>query len=238
MVLSTTKKCQAIQSITNNTCILGGPKKGGLITMQGRNPNLGAAITSRAPYCCVQTNLGCIAGLAYLRANNLMTMNPQCSGGVPHRMYRGCRSSDPISGSSAKNPSGISITIVINGGIVNPSPDNAMIAMPTTSSILGPINLCAGVYQNSGLVGLLGFPFGISFWTQIGSSGWYTVLTTQNYNVAATTSAYVNNISLYCLINCSLNQVILFQSFENDLEVGHPDVAAVVTANNLASYFP
>jgi hypothetical protein len=22
----------------------------------------------------------------------LMTMNPQCSGGVPHRMYRGCRS--------------------------------------------------------------------------------------------------------------------------------------------------
>jgi len=101
MVLSTTKKCQAIQSITNNTCILGGPKKGGLITMQGRNPNLGAAITSRAPYCCVQTNLGCIAGLAYLRANNLMTMNPQCSGGVPHRMYRGCRSSDPVSGSSA-----------------------------------------------------------------------------------------------------------------------------------------
>jgi hypothetical protein len=101
MVLSTTKKCQAIQSITNNTCILGGPKKGGLITMQGRNPNLGAAITSRAPYCCVQTNLGCIAGLAYLRANNLMTMNPQCSGGVPHRMYRGCRSSDPGSGSSA-----------------------------------------------------------------------------------------------------------------------------------------
>jgi hypothetical protein len=104
MVLSTTKKCQAIQSITNNTCILGGPKKGGLITMQGRNPNLGAAITSRAPYCCVQTNLGCIAGLAYLRANNLMTMNPQCSGGVPHRMYRGCRSSDS-SGSGSSAPS-------------------------------------------------------------------------------------------------------------------------------------
>ena len=99
MVLSTTKKCQAIQSITNNTCILGGPKKGGLITMQGRNPNLSAAITSRAPYCGCGIPLGCIPGLAYLRANNLMTMNPQCSGGVPHRMYRGCRSSDPVSGS-------------------------------------------------------------------------------------------------------------------------------------------
>ena len=235
MVLSTTKKCQAIQSITNNTCILGGPKKGGLITMQGRNPNLGAAITSRAPYCCVQTNLGCIAGLAYLRANNLMTMNPQCSGGVPHRMYRGCRSSDPISGSSAKNPSGINITIVINGRIVNP--DDASLMMPTTiQTLLGPVNLCAGVYQGSGLVGVMGFPFGTSYWGQIGS-GWYTVISTQNYSVAATTSAY-SIPSLYCLINCSQNHLILFQSFANDLETYFPTVAAVVNANNFASYFP
>ena len=98
MVLSTTRKCQNIQSITNNTCILGGSKKGGLITMQGRNPNLSNAITARAPYCNCGMPLGCIAGLAYLKANHLMTMNPQCSGGVPHRMYRGCRSSDPVSG--------------------------------------------------------------------------------------------------------------------------------------------
>jgi len=118
MVLSTTKKCQAIQSITNNTCILGGPKKGGLITMQGRNPNLSAAITSRAPYCCVQTNLGCIAGLAYLRANNLMTMNPQCSGGVPHRMYRGCRSSDS-SGSSASHSTDIQLSSIATQGPTN-----------------------------------------------------------------------------------------------------------------------
>jgi hypothetical protein len=88
MVLSTTKRCQNIQSITNNICNLGGPKKGGLVTMQGRNPNLGSAITSRAPYCGCGIPLGCIPGLAYLKAKNLMTMNPAGSGGVPTRMYR------------------------------------------------------------------------------------------------------------------------------------------------------
>ena len=88
MVLSTTKRCQSIQSITNNICNLGGPKKGGLVTMQGRNPNLGSAITSRAPYCGCGIPLGCIPGLAYLKAKNLMTMNPAGSGGVPTRMYR------------------------------------------------------------------------------------------------------------------------------------------------------
>ena len=86
--MSGSKRAKRTPSITNNICNLGGNKKGGLITMQGRNPNLSNAITNRAPYCCVQTNLGCIAGLAYLRANNLMTMNPQGSGGVPTRMYR------------------------------------------------------------------------------------------------------------------------------------------------------
>ena len=68
--------------------------------MQGRNPNLGSAITTRAPYCNCGMPLGCIPGLAYLKANNLMTMNPQCSGGVPHRMYRGCRSSDSSAASA------------------------------------------------------------------------------------------------------------------------------------------
>jgi hypothetical protein len=234
MVLSTTKKCQAIQSITNNTCILGGPKKGGLVTMQGRNPNLSAAITSRAPYCCVQTNLGCIAGLAYLRANNLMTMNPQCSGGVPHRMYRGCRSSDS-SGSSAKNPSGINITIVINGRIVNP--DDASLMMPTTiQTILGPVNLCTGVYNGSPFVGIPGFP-AASSWFPIGSSGWYTVLAEINGVVLAATTSTFNVPSLYCLINCSQNHLILFQSFANDLETCFPTVAAVVTENNLESLF-
>jgi hypothetical protein len=66
---------------------LGGNKKGGLITMQGRNPNLSNAITSRAPYCCVQTNLGCIAGLAYLKSKNLLTMRPT-QGGIPARSTR------------------------------------------------------------------------------------------------------------------------------------------------------
>ena len=86
--MSGSKRAKRTPSITNNICNLGGNKKGGLITMQGRNPNLSNAITNRAPYCCVQTNLGCIAGLAYLRANNLMTMNPQGSGGVPTRAYK------------------------------------------------------------------------------------------------------------------------------------------------------
>jgi hypothetical protein len=86
--MSGAKRAKRTPSITNNICNLGGPKKGGLITMQGRNPNLTNVITSRAPYCCVETNLGCIAGLAYLKAKNLMTMNPSNSGGVPSRMYR------------------------------------------------------------------------------------------------------------------------------------------------------
>jgi hypothetical protein len=150
-------------------------------------------------------------------------------------MYRGCRSSDPGSGSSAKNPSGINITIVINGHIVNP--DDASLMMPTTiQTLLGPVNLCVGVSQNSQLVGVMGFPFGTSYWAQIGS-GWYTVISTQNYSVAATTSAY-SIPSLYCLINCSQNHLILFQSFANDLETYFPAVAAVVNANNFASYFP
>ena len=88
VLMNGTKKVRNIQSVTNNICNLGGPKKGGLITMQGRNPNLSNAITNRAPYCCVETNLGCIAGLAYLKAKNLMTMNPAGSGGVPTRAYK------------------------------------------------------------------------------------------------------------------------------------------------------
>jgi len=86
--MSGAKRAKNIPSITNNTCILGGPKKGGLITMQGKNPNLGSAITSRAPYCGCGIPQGCIPGLAYLKANKLMTMNPTGSGGVPTRMYR------------------------------------------------------------------------------------------------------------------------------------------------------
>ena len=106
--MSGSKRAKRTPSITNNICNLGGNKKGGLVTMQGRNANLYTSITNRGPYCCVETNLGCIAGLAYLKAKNLMTMNPQCSGGVPHRMYRGCRSgsgsgfgSGPVSGSGS-----------------------------------------------------------------------------------------------------------------------------------------
>jgi hypothetical protein len=80
-------KARRVPSITNNICNLGGPKKGGLVTMQGKTANLYTAITNRGPYCCVETNLGCIAGLAYLKAKNLMTMRPT-QGGIPARSTR------------------------------------------------------------------------------------------------------------------------------------------------------
>ena len=203
--------------------------------MQGRNPNLNNAITARAPYCGCGIPLGCIAGLAYLRANNLMTMNPQCSGGVPHRMYRGCRSSDPISGSSAKNPSGINITIVMNGRIVNP--DDASVMIPTTvHNGFVTINWCNGVYNGSPFVGIPGFA-AASSWFPIGPSGWYTVMAEINGVVLAATTSAFNLPSLYCLINCTQNHLILFQSFDNDLEPVFPDVAAIITENNLESLF-
>ena len=85
--MSGSKRAKNVPSITNNTCILGGPKKGGLVTMQGRNPNLKSVIRQQAPYCNCKMPLGCIPGLAYLKANKLMTMNPVGSGGVPSRMY-------------------------------------------------------------------------------------------------------------------------------------------------------
>ena len=74
--MSGAKRAKNIPSITNNTCILGGPKKGGLVTMQGRNPNLRNVIESRAAYCGCNMPLGCVAGLAYLKANNLLTKAP------------------------------------------------------------------------------------------------------------------------------------------------------------------
>jgi len=86
--MSGAKRAKNVPSITNNTCILGGPKKGGLVTMQGRNPNLSNVITRFAPYCSCNMPLGCVAGLAYLKANNLLTKNPTSSGGVPVRSYR------------------------------------------------------------------------------------------------------------------------------------------------------
>jgi hypothetical protein len=155
MVLSTTKKCQSIQSITNNTCILGGPKKGGLVNMQGRNANLSNAITTRAPYCNCGMPLGCIAGLAYLRANNLMTMNPQCSGGVPHRMYRGCRSgsgsgSDYVSGSGSGSGSAPNnFTTIELSQIAGRTGDTWTLTMPENSLFItipqdGVLNIARG----------------------------------------------------------------------------------------------
>jgi len=82
------KRAKMIPSITSNICNLGGDKKGGLISMQGRNSNLSNAIRTRAPYCGCGIPLGCIQGLNYLKANNLLTKNPVGSGGVPTRMNR------------------------------------------------------------------------------------------------------------------------------------------------------
>lgn len=82
------KRVRNIQSITNNICNLGGNKKGGLISMQGKNPNLSNAIRGRGPYCGCGMPLGCIQGMQYLKANNLLTKNPNGSGGVPSRLFK------------------------------------------------------------------------------------------------------------------------------------------------------
>ena len=83
--MSGAKRAKNIPSITNNICNLGGDKKGGLISMQGRNPNLANVITTRAPYCGCGVPLGCIQGLQYLKAKNLLTNNPVGSGGASAR---------------------------------------------------------------------------------------------------------------------------------------------------------
>ena len=135
VLMNGAKKARNVQSVTNNICNLGGPKKGGLVTMQGKNANLYTVITNQGPYCCVETNLGCIAGLAYLKAKNLMTMNPQCSGGVPHRMYRGCRSSC----STIPEPSVIQLSDIATGSnsvswtLTNPAaiPFDSSLTIPT-----------------------------------------------------------------------------------------------------------
>lgn len=86
-LMSGSSRAKRTPSITNNICNLGGDKKGGLISMMGRNPNLSNVIRTNATYCNCNMPLGCVAGLAYLTANNLLTRNPQGSGGIPTRMY-------------------------------------------------------------------------------------------------------------------------------------------------------
>jgi hypothetical protein len=85
--MSGSSRAKRTPSITNNICNLGGDKKGGLISMMGRNPNLSNVIRNNATYCNCNMPLGCVAGLAYLTAKNLLTRNPQGSGGIPTRMY-------------------------------------------------------------------------------------------------------------------------------------------------------
>ena len=87
-LMSGSSRAKRTPSITNNICNLGGDKKGGLISMMGRNPNLSNVIRNNASYCNCNMPLGCVAGLAYLTANNLLTRNPQGSGGIPTSMSR------------------------------------------------------------------------------------------------------------------------------------------------------
>ena len=47
--MSGAAKARITPSITNNICNLGGPKKGGLVTMQGKTANLYTAITNSGP---------------------------------------------------------------------------------------------------------------------------------------------------------------------------------------------
>lgn len=111
-------------------------------------------------------------------------------------------------------------------------------SMIYTSTNYQDINLCAGAYQNSPMVGIPGFPAGCIWW-QIGEqSGWWTVYSPSS-NYAATSSFFLPNA--YCLINCSnpsgttdpnqlIGKIVLFQSFENDIAGPNnlPDLAAIV----------
>lgn len=163
--MSGAKRAKNTPSITNNTCILGGPKKGGLVTMQGRNANLSSAITSRAPYCNCNMPLDCVAGLAYLKANNLMTMNPQCSGGVPHRMYRGCRSSSGP-GSTPGGPVIIPLSDIATQGPTNTwtlkasttIPNGTMLVVPSGNTLIIPTGLSItnnGTVMNNGTINIV-----------------------------------------------------------------------------------
>lgn len=195
--MSGAKRAKNAPSITNNTCILGGPKKGGLVTMQGRNANLGNAITSRAPYCNCNMPLGCVAGLAYLKANDLMTMNPQCSGGVPHRMYRGCRSSSGPA--SAGGPIIIQLSDIATQGPVNTwtlkasttVPSGSMLLVPSGNTLIIPTGLSItnnGTVMNNGTI-------------NITASGSITNNINSNLINNGTISAYHDIINLGTLTN-------------------------------------
>lgn len=85
------KKARNAASMSNQTSHFG--KMSGSVPLTGRNWATRAAIIRNAAYCnCVPQGAG---GLQYLISNNLLSKNPQCSGGVGRTSstnYGGCGS--------------------------------------------------------------------------------------------------------------------------------------------------
>ena len=81
------KRARNAASITNNTKIYG--IMGGTVNA-GRFPSsVRAAIYNQAAVCNCIPN-GADAGYEYMKKNNLLSRNPQCSGGVGKKMLMAC----------------------------------------------------------------------------------------------------------------------------------------------------
>ena len=83
VLMNGSKAARNVSSITNNTKIYGvmggtGPKIGKLALLSGN------CLSTRYP-SCNKIPLTPVAGLEYMRANNLLSVNPLASGGVGKR---------------------------------------------------------------------------------------------------------------------------------------------------------
>ena len=81
------KSARYISSVTNRTSVYG--IMGGLANRRRSGTSSMNRVTSR-----LAIPSGAAAGLQYMRMHNLLSVNPQCSGGVGHINHTGCRSCD------------------------------------------------------------------------------------------------------------------------------------------------
>lgn len=80
--MSGAKRAKNIPSVANQITNLGGPKKGGLVPLTAHPSNVFPVLQNRASYCGCGMPFTPVAGLAYLKKNKLLSVNPTTSGGV------------------------------------------------------------------------------------------------------------------------------------------------------------
>jgi hypothetical protein len=81
------KRARNVASIANNTKIYG--IMGGTVTPGNHHWSVRTSIYNQAAVCnCIPGNPA--AGLAYMKKNQILSVNPQCSGGVGKRMLMMC----------------------------------------------------------------------------------------------------------------------------------------------------